>query len=277
MRVSRRVSETKIAEKEKKEKKVKEKEVKSEKKEPAPPLPATAAVAVKGEKQEGKSPIRHAQKGPAPKAPVPELPPKQKETLKQDQEVKSGPEGKVQPPTVEVKKEPKPAEPVDKIEADLKKVAEKLEQKTPPKYETQSSITSLGSTKEKMDELRNADGIKRDFPEELTDSDSDDENDFEQVYDIPPQPIVAAVPRIPEKQSKGKINSQIYKGDSRPHIPPRVQCNGVVSHGAQISGLWGFADYTRKSKRKTNASTIVTHSEAFYACLSSCSDSSRCR
>ena len=230
MRVSRRVSETKIAEKEKKEKKVKEKEVKSEK-EPAPPLPAIAAVAVKGEKPEGKSPIRHAQKGPAPKAPVPDLPPKQKETLKQDQEVKAGSEVKVQPPTVEVKKEPTPAEPVDKIEADLKKVAEKLEQKTPPKYETQSSISSLGSTKEKMDELRNGDGIKRDFPEELTDSDSDDENDFEQVYDIPPQPIVAAVPRIPEKQSKGKI---IYEGNSVDYLEHRhVKCM-LLTHDKRV-------------------------------------------
>ena len=31
------------------------------------------------------------------------------------------------------------------------------------------------------------------------------------------------------------------------------QCNGIVNHGAQIGGLWVFADHTCKNKRKTNA------------------------
>ena len=53
-------------------------------------------------------------------------------------------------------------------------------------------------------------------------------------------------------------------------------CNGVVSHGTQIGGLCVFADRTRKNKRKTNALTILLHRAAFYTCLSSRSDPSRC-
>ena len=30
--------------------------------------------------------------------------------------------------------------------------------------------------------------------------------------------------------------AQIYKGDPRPDILPL--CNGIISHGAQIGGLW---------------------------------------
>ena len=44
-------------------------------------------------------------------------------------------------------------------------------------------------------------------------------------------------------------------------------CNDVVSHGAQIGGLRVLADYTRKNKRNTKASTIFAHHVAFYACL----------
>ncbi|XP_072020252.1 LOW QUALITY PROTEIN: uncharacterized protein [Amphiura filiformis] len=213
LRVSRRVSETRIAEKEKEQQKVKEHEVKEVKVEKAP-IPAAAGktdkepipkVARKAEKIERKSPKRRSQKGPAPK--IPELPPKQAE--RPEEPVETAP---VEPPApapapaivaaIEVeKKKPETQQVEDKIEADLKKVAEKLE-KEGPKYETQSSVASSTSTKEKMEELKSGDGIKRDFPEELTDTDSD-ENDFEQLYDIPPAPIVAA-PIIPDKQSKAQ-------------------------------------------------------------------------
>ena len=54
-------------------------------------------------------------------------------------------------------------------------------------------------------------------------------------------------------------------------------CNGVVNHWAQIGGLRVFADHTRKNKCKTNASTFFACHAAFYACLSPCSDPSRCR
>ena len=46
---------------------------------------------------------------------------------------------------------------------------------------------------------------------------------------------------------------------------------------AQIEGLWGFADHTRKNKCKTNALTMFVHRAVFYACLSSCSHSTRFR
>ena len=54
-------------------------------------------------------------------------------------------------------------------------------------------------------------------------------------------------------------------------------CNGVVRYGAEIGGLWVFADHTRKIKRNTNASKILTRRAAFYMCLSSRYDCSRCR
>ena len=43
--------------------------------------------------------------------------------------------------------------------------------------------------------------------------------------------------------------------------------NGVVSHGAQIGGLWVFADHTRKNKCETGVSTIFTRCAAFYVFL----------
>ena len=48
---------------------------------------------------------------------------------------------------------------------------------------------------------------------------------------------------------------------------------GVVSHGLKL-GVFGFLPTTHS---KTNASTIFTHRAAFYTCLSSHSDRSRCR
>ena len=45
-------------------------------------------------------------------------------------------------------------------------------------------------------------------------------------------------------------------------------CNGAVSHGAQIGGLWVFDDHTRKHKHKANRSTIFACCAAFYSCLS---------
>ena len=49
-------------------------------------------------------------------------------------------------------------------------------------------------------------------------------------------------------------------------IPDLVYC-----HGAQIGGLWVFADHTCK----TNVSTIFVHRVVFYVCLSL--DCSKCR
>ena len=49
-------------------------------------------------------------------------------------------------------------------------------------------------------------------------------------------------------------------------------CNGVFSHGAQIGGIWDYADHTRRNKHKQNASTIFARRKAFHACFSSHSD-----
>ena len=51
-------------------------------------------------------------------------------------------------------------------------------------------------------------------------------------------------------------------------------CNGVISHGAQIGGIWVFADHTCGHKHKQNASTIFARRLGFYVCLSSCSNCS---
>ena len=40
-------------------------------------------------------------------------------------------------------------------------------------------------------------------------------------------------------------------------------CNGVVSHGAQIGGIWVFADHTLGSKHKQNASMIFARVSIF--------------
>ena len=53
-------------------------------------------------------------------------------------------------------------------------------------------------------------------------------------------------------------------------------CNGVVSHRTQTGGLRVFPDHTRKKTCKMNAPTIFVHHAAFYVCLSSRSDRSRC-
>ena len=49
-------------------------------------------------------------------------------------------------------------------------------------------------------------------------------------------------------------------------------CNGVVSHGAQIGGIWGFADHTGRNTHKQNSFTIFF--AAFPVCLFSSSDRS---
>ncbi len=202
------MSETRIAEKEKEQQKVKEnevkqevKEVKEEVKEVKPEKEPTAAI-VKKDKVEGKSPRRHAQnKGPAPK--IPDLPPKQGDRVKQPPETTVTKQPAPPPPEPE-KQKPEVIE--DKIEADLKKVAEKLEQEEPKlktKVESSPASTTSSSTKDKGQKLKDDENVKRDFPQELTDTDSDG-NDSEQPYDVPPAPIVAA-PRVPnEKQTTGK-------------------------------------------------------------------------
>ena len=55
-----------------------------------------------------------------------------------------------------------------------------------------------------------------------------------------------------------------------------VLCNGVVSHGAQIRGIWVFANHTCKNKRKINASTIFAHCAAMHVYLHA-QRPSRCR
>ena len=51
-------------------------------------------------------------------------------------------------------------------------------------------------------------------------------------------------------------------------------CYGVISHGAQIEGIWVFADHTHENTRKQNASTVFACCAAFHTCLFSRSDRS---
>ena len=44
-------------------------------------------------------------------------------------------------------------------------------------------------------------------------------------------------------------------------------CNGVVTHGAQFSGLQVFANHSRKNKRKTNVFMIFARHSVFCACF----------
>ena len=60
----------------------------------------------------------------------------------------------------------------------------------------------------------------------------------------------------------------------RSQTPYTVPCNGVISHGAQIGGLWGFADHTQK---KCKTKCVHDFRVAFCVCLSSRLDCSRCR
>ena len=41
-------------------------------------------------------------------------------------------------------------------------------------------------------------------------------------------------------------------------------CNGVLSPGAQIGGIWVFVVHTRRNKRKQNVSTIFVPHAAFH-------------
>ena len=53
------------------------------------------------------------------------------------------------------------------------------------------------------------------------------------------------------KISKKKmINSQISDIQGRSQTLYTTLCNDVVSHGAQIEGVWVFADHTRGNKSK---------------------------
>ena len=54
-------------------------------------------------------------------------------------------------------------------------------------------------------------------------------------------------------------------------------CNGVVSYGALIGGIWVFANHTHSNKCKQNASMILALRTVFYVCLSSSSDRSKHR
>ena len=82
----------------------------------------------------------------------------------------------------------------------------------------------------------------------------------------------------PNKPARNHAKS-IYDIDihERSQTSYTAKCNGVISHGVQIEGLWVFTDHTCKNKHKTNASTIFARRAAFYACLSLHSDGSRCR
>ena len=75
----------------------------------------------------------------------------------------------------------------------------------------------------------------------------------------------------------GKQYMRITDIQGRSQTLYTAPCNGVVSHGSQIWGLWVFAEHTHKNKCKTNAPMIFAGGAAFYACLSSRSDCSRCK
>ena len=51
--------------------------------------------------------------------------------------------------------------------------------------------------------------------------------------------------------------------EGRYQTPYTTPLNGVVSHGAQIGGLWVFGNHTRKSKRITNVVMIFACCAAF--------------
>ena len=56
-------------------------------------------------------------------------------------------------------------------------------------------------------------------------------------------------------QKRDGLIPQICKGDPRPRIPPRVMASSTM--GVKLGGLWGFADHTWKSKRKTKRCGIL--------------------
>ena len=56
-----------------------------------------------------------------------------------------------------------------------------------------------------------------------------------------------------------------------------IPCNGIISHGAQIGGIWVFANHTRNNKAKQMHLRSLRTMRCFYACLSSQSDCSRLR
>ena len=77
------------------------------------------------------------------------------------------------------------------------------------------------------------------------------------------------------KRSKKILNIPIninHKSQTSNTAP----CNGIVSLGAQFEGLRVFANHAQKNKHKAYVCRIFVLSAVFYACLSSCSDCSRC-
>ena len=72
----------------------------------------------------------------------------------------------------------------------------------------------------------------------------------------------------------GTLLPQIYKGDPRSWIPSLVMASSAMRLKL---GVFRFFPTTHTNKSKTNTSMIIAHHKAFHACLSSCSDHSRCR
>ena len=67
---------------------------------------------------------------------------------------------------------------------------------------------------------------------------------------------------------------QIYRGDSRPCILPRVMASSAMGLKLEVFGVLLITH--AKNKCKANASMIFARRAAFYACLSSHSDCCRC-
>ena len=79
----------------------------------------------------------------------------------------------------------------------------------------------------------------------------------------------------PLNRGGGVLVPQLYKGHPRPHIPPRVMVSSAL--GLKL-GVFGFLPTTHaKTNTKQNANMISVCCAAFYTCLSSPSDHSRCR
>ena len=62
------------------------------------------------------------------------------------------------------------------------------------------------------------------------------------------------------------LESEVYTGDPRPCISPRVMASSAM--GLKLGVFGFFPDHTCKNKRNTNASTIFLRRAAFNTCLS---------